>query len=111
MNESIIRRLAKYHGVGLVVHEDAVRWALEEIAIALHGSVAPHFVLKVAQSITRIEDAEMLLDRGEEFTAPLLAESQEARRLREFYAFDADRLLVKAGVDPELWAKAKDEEA
>ena len=99
MTPSIIRRFARYHGVELVVHEDAVHWALEEIAKALHGSVAPHCVLKVAQSITRIEDAEML--------AWSMAQ-EKPRAVQNALDLERHALLLRAGIDPELWVKVKE---
>ena len=110
MNESIIRRFARYLGLVLLMPDEDVATGHGALVIAsmFYGSEAPENIIKVAQRIARIEDAEMLLARVESFSVPLLATNQEAKALREVYAFDAARLLVMAGIDPAKWREVKE---
>lgn len=107
MNESIIRRFARYHGVDI---GDQVPFAWINTIAAQVSKLRSDIERRdaIVQSIAHIEDAEMLLARVESFSVPLLATSQEAKELREFYAFDAARLFAMAGIDPELWARVKE---
>jgi hypothetical protein len=114
MTPSIIRRFARYHGINIEIDGDSTEWGMEEIAIALYGNLATPNVLRVVQSLTRIEDAEMLLGRVTEASKTLAYHGMDdnivASTVRDFYAFDVDRLLVLAGVNPAKWREVKDEE-
>lgn len=103
MTPSIIRRFAKYHGLALECDAASVEWALEELARHSHGSLDAENVNKIVRSLTRIEDAEAILD------------SEAARHSNEwgagYRAAIADignALIRRAGIDPKLWAEVKE---
>lgn len=120
MTPSIIRRFARYHGIKLIkpgepmyCHEPA------QLAEAIYGRLewgeSVRARDKIVQSLTRIEDAEMLMGRVTEASKTLAYPGMDdnivASTVRDFYVFDVDRLLVLAGVNPAKWREVRDEEA
>jgi hypothetical protein len=110
MTPSIIRRFARYHGIKLIkpgdpmyCHEPA------QLAEAIYGRLewgeSARARDKIIQSLTRIEDAEML-------DATIAAEYQDTwyqRRERAALSRAYVALLKLAGVDPAKWREVKDE--
>lgn len=111
MTPSIIRRFARYHGIKLIepgepmyCHEPA------QLAEAIYGRLEwgefSRARDKIVQSLTRIEDAEMLIECGEgSWSNPY------GQGYRNAHAEAGIGLLIKTGIDPAKWREVKDEEA
>lgn len=102
MTPSIIRRFAKYHGIDVtaVAMAPTAPWGgIANLASAIYGSCHTEHVAKVIQTITRIEDAEMLA----------WSMAQDKPRVVQ-NALDLERcaLLLRAGIDPEKWREEKE---
>ena len=96
MTPSIIRRFAKYHGIDAgTIDDDSTAWALEGLAIGLHGCPTPDNLCKVVRTLTRIEDAEML-----GWSASNKTRSSDAS---DVLMLERDCLLLRAGVEPTRW--------
>lgn len=111
LNAALMRRFVRYHKLAVTFGDDELDLGVRMIANELHGSSTDENVIAVAQAITRIEDAEMLLRRADEAAkanAEVVASTDspypEACALRDFYGFDAKILFAMADVDPVKWA-------
>lgn len=115
MTPSIIRRFARYHGIDLGARDGTHANGYLGAMLRSDGEPLDEARDRIIQSLTRIEDAEMLMGRVTEASKTLAYPGMDnnvvASTVCDFYAFDVDRLLVLAGVNPAKWREVRDEEA
>jgi hypothetical protein len=112
MTPSIIRRFARYYGVRVILpggpHYELNVY--DQLSQAINGRLPwgeSHDARdKIVQSLTRIEDAEMLLLAGDGSWSNDYGEGFRASSTSAGIG-----LLRKAGIDPDKWREVKDEEA
>ena len=106
MNESIIRRFARYHGItaslGSNIESDILRlarWMWDS------GDIGER-QRRIVQYLTRIEDAEMLIAEVDAVTS--VSDGPAFLRVRARLDILANELLVQAGIDdPRRWREVK----
>jgi hypothetical protein len=106
MTPSITRRFARYHGIA--IGDRSSRSSVRFIAARLRIPKEPidDARARVVQSLTRIEDAEMLIECGEGSWSNAYGQGY-----RNAHTEAGLGLLVKEGIDPDKWREVKDEEA
>lgn len=105
----MIRRFARYHHLDAMFDAtiDDSAATIERLCVLHFGSCDSLDVMRLVQTLTRIESAEML-------DAQMAAEYQDTwyqRRERAALGRSYAMLLRSAGIDPAKWREVKDEEA
>lgn len=108
MNESIIRRFAKYHGRHYAITHPGIGTDEAIADLAEHLRTTERNVI---QSITRIEDAEMLIgdaDGLEMEIGPAGRFTTLDEHGSRVLSAAANRLFAKGGIDPAKWREVKE---